>query len=241
MNVIFDRLKNGKETVKDPLFENPNSYGRIEVDTGLCNGCEECKEKCVAGAVSIVGGKAAINDKSCIYCGNCIKECKSGALKNTHEYKLAALEAVENAENEAAGMELRDKIYKRFGRSLVLRSVDTGSCNACMLELGAAQNTYYSLSRYGIEFAASPRHADGIVVTGPVAINMKEALLKTYHAMAEPRLVIAVGACAYDGGIFKKGHGNFDSLDKLLKVDLVIPGCPPSPQAIIYGLNMLMK
>ncbi|MGB7605303.1 MAG: NADH-quinone oxidoreductase subunit NuoB [Lutisporaceae bacterium] len=241
MNVIFDRLKYGKETIKEPLFENPNSYGKIEVNDSLCSGCGECKEKCVVGAISISEGKIAIDEKRCIYCGNCITVCKSQALRNTHDYKMAALEAIENADNEAAGLELKDKIYKKFGRSLVLRSVDTGSCNACMLELSAVQNTYYALSRYGIEFAASPRHADGIVVTGPVAINMKEALLKTYHAMAEPRLVIAVGACAYDGGIFKEGYGNFERLDKLLRVDLVIPGCPPSPQAIIYGLNKLMK
>lgn len=241
MNVFFDRFKNKKETIKDPLYENPNSYGRIEVADGLCDGCGACKEKCVVGAISIVEGKAKIDEKGCIYCNNCIKACKNQALKSTHDYKMAALHAMENAADEAAGMELRDKIYKRFGRSLVLRSVDTGSCNACMLELQAAQNTYYSLSRYGIDFAASPRHADGIVVTGPVAINMKEALIKTYRAMSEPRLVIAVGSCAYDGGIFKQGYGNFETLDKLLKVDLVIPGCPPSPQAIIYGLSKLMK
>jgi Ni,Fe-hydrogenase III small subunit/NAD-dependent dihydropyrimidine dehydrogenase PreA subunit len=241
MNIIFDRLKNGKETVQDPLFDNPNSYGRLEINGSLCNGCGACEEKCAVGAISISEGKAAVDEKGCIYCGSCIKACQSGAIANTHDYKMASLHAVENAVDEAAGLELKEKIYKKFGRSLILRSVDTGSCNACMLELGAVQNTYYSLSRYGIEFAASPRHADGIVVTGPVAINMKEALLKTYHAMAEPRLVIAVGACAYDGGIFKNGYGNFEALDKLLRVDLVIPGCPPSPQAIIYGLNKLME
>lgn len=241
MNILFDRFKNGKETIKEPLYDNPNSYGKIEVDKSLCDGCGICKERCVVGAISISEGKVAIDEKGCIYCNNCISACKSKALKNTHDYKMASMHAVENAADEATGLELSEKIYKRFGRSLVLRSVDTGSCNACMLELSAAQNTYYSLSRYGIDFAASPRHADGIVVTGPVAINMKEALIKTYNAMSEPRLVIAVGACAYDGGIFKKGYGNFESLDKLLKVDLIIPGCPPSPQAIIYGLNKLME
>ena len=241
MNILFDRFKYGKESIKEPIFENPNSYGRIQCDSSLCNKCGDCRKKCTVGAINMYEGKALINEKKCIYCGNCVRECKSSALKNTHDYKMAALEAVESASNEAAGLELKERIYKKFGRSLVLRSVDTGSCNACMLELSAAQNTYYSLSRYGIDFAASPRHADGIVVTGPVAINMKEALLKTYHAMAEPRLVIAVGACAYDGGIFKDGYGNFERLDKLLNVDLVIPGCPPSPQAIIYGLTKLIK
>lgn len=241
MDVLFDRFKNKKETVKDPLYENQYSYGEIEVDSSLCSGCGTCKDKCIVNAINIIGEKAKIDYKKCIFCGNCIVKCSNGALKNTHDYKMAVLEAVDNAENEAAGLELKSKIYKKFGRSLVLRSVDAGSCNACMLELSATQNTYYSLSRYGINFAASPRHADGIVVTGPVAINMKEALLKTYYAMSEPRLVIAAGACAYDGGIFKEGYGNFQKLDELLRVDLVIPGCPPSPQAIIYGLNKLIK
>ncbi|MDP4091426.1 MAG: NADH-quinone oxidoreductase subunit NuoB [Bacillota bacterium] len=241
MNVFFDRFKYGKETIKDPLFDNPDSYGRIELNGSLCNSCGACKEECIVGAVDIFQGKVIIDEKKCIYCGNCINACKAGALKNTHDYRMAVLEAVENADSEAAGLALKNKIYKNFGRSLVLRSVDTGSCNACMLELSATQNTFYSLSRYGIDFAASPRHADGIVVTGPVTINMKEALLKTYYAMSEPRLVIAVGTCAYDGGIFKDAYGNFERLDKLLRVDLVVPGCPPSPQAIIYGLNKLIK
>jgi Ni,Fe-hydrogenase III small subunit/NAD-dependent dihydropyrimidine dehydrogenase PreA subunit len=232
MSVIFDRLKHKRETISEPLYENNYSYGRIITDEDKCSGCGECQKACAVNAINVNNKAAVVDNKKCIYCYKCIDVCSRGALYNSHDYKMADMELV--------GEELRSKIYGRFKRSLVLRSVDTGSCNACMLELSGTQNTYYALSRFGIDFAASPRHSDGIVVTGPVAINMKEALLKTYYAMSEPRLVIAVGACAHDGGIFKNCYGNTEELSKLLPVDLTIPGCPPSPQAIIYGLLKLI-
>ena len=231
MKFIYDRIIYGKESTQDPLSANENSYGRIEVKES-CIGCGACIGECLVGAIKLENGKAKVDSSSCIYCGRCIEACGQGALSESHDYKLA--------EMEMAGDELRKKIYKKFSRSLVLRSVDTGSCNACMLELSAMSNNYYSLTRYGIEFAASPRHADGIVVTGPVAINMKEALIKAYEAMAEPRIVIAAGACAHDGGIFKDSYGVVNTLDEIIPVDLTVPGCPPSPQALIYGLLKLL-
>lgn len=233
MNILFDRIKNKKETIKNPLYENPYSYGKIIVDNDKCSGCMQCKNTCIVNAIEMKDGKADIDYKKCIYCTDCIEACKSQALTNSHDYKMADIEEI--------GMSLKERIHNRFNRSLVLRSVDTGSCNGCMLEISASQNTYYALDRYGIKFAASPRHADGIVVTGPVAINMKEALLKTYYAMAEPRIVIAVGSCAHNGGIFKNGYGNFEELNKIIPVDLTIPGCPPSPQAVIYGMLKFMN
>ena len=232
MSIFTDRLKYGKETVKDPLYDNPFSFGKIIINQNQCNLCQNCLVSCPAGAFSFHEGKLSIDGKKCLYCGNCLDVCEHHALVESHDYKLAEIETAGNA--------LRENIYKIFKRSLVLRSVDTGSCNACLQELTATQNTYYALSRYGIDFAASPRHADGIVVTGPVSINMQDALLKTYHAMSEPRLVIASGACAFDGGIFKEGYASPCKLSDLLPVDLVIPGCPPSPQAIIFGLLKLL-
>lgn len=231
MKFLIDRMKNGKETIKNPLYENRYSYGKVIIDTNKCIGCKSCLKQCLAGAITF-DEKIEIDNKRCIYCRECINSCKIGAIKMTNDYKLSQI--------EIAGEELKNKIYKRFNRSLVLRSVDTGSCNACMLELSASTNTYYSLSRYGINFAASPRHADGLFITGPVTINMKEALIKTYYAMPEPRIVIALGSCAYDGGVFRDGYGNFKSLKDIIPVDVVIPGCPPSPQAIIFGLLKLI-
>lgn len=231
MRFIYDRAMNGIETVKDPLYFNEYSYGRFNVKES-CDFCGKCIDECLVKAIGHDNGRIVIDSNKCIYCGSCMDVCEKAAIENTHDYKMA--EVVE------AGNQLKEKIYSRFKRSLILRSVDPGSCNACMMELSAASNTYYALSRYGIEFAASPRHADGIVVTGPVTINMKEALIKTYEAMAEPKIVIAAGACASGGGVFQDSYGVVKKLNEILPVDLIIPGCPPSPQALIYGLLKLL-
>jgi Ni,Fe-hydrogenase III small subunit/NAD-dependent dihydropyrimidine dehydrogenase PreA subunit len=232
MSIFWDRATHKIETVKDPLFENQNSFGKITVDQGKCSGCEQCKQSCIVGAIDYQDGTLTIEEKKCIYCRNCIRDCPDHALQMSHDYKMASLDHI--------GEELKKKIYAMFHRSLALRSVDTGSCNACMLELAAILNPFYDVSRFGISVVASPRHADGIIVTGPVTINMREALIKTYEAMAPPRLVIALGACGYDGGIYKQGYGSMEPLAEILPVDLLVPGCPPSPQAIIYGLLKLM-
>ncbi|MFA9398985.1 MAG: NADH-quinone oxidoreductase subunit NuoB [Clostridiaceae bacterium] len=237
MNNIFDRIKYGTETIKDPLYNNQFSYGKIIAAENVCNNCKKCISVCAVGAIQIntdaTGGNIVnIDNKKCIYCRNCVNICSESILEMTSDYKMAEL--------ELAGEKLKEKIYNTFKRSLVLRVIDTGSCNACMSELSALQNTFYDISRFGISVAASPRHADGLVVTGVVTKNMKEALEKVYHAMAEPKIIIAVGSCAIDGGIFKDGDGVYDVLNNILPVDLVIPGCPPSPQAIIFGLLTLM-
>lgn len=232
MSIFIDRIKNRLETVKDPLFENPASYGRILVDQSKCNLCGNCRKVCCVDAIDIQDSKLLFNEKKCIYCQNCVRECPTLALEMSHDYKMASLEKM--------GGELKEKIYSKFHRSLALRSVDSGSCNGCMMELSACLNPFWDMSRFGISVVASPRHADGIVVTGPVTINMREAIVKTYEAMAQPRLVIALGACGYDGGIYKKAPGVIEPLNKLIPVDLLVPGCPPSPQAIIHGLLKLM-
>jgi Ni,Fe-hydrogenase III small subunit len=128
----------------------------------------------------------------------------------------------------------------RLGRSLAIRHVDAGSCNACELELHALGNVYYDLERFGLKFVASPRHADVLLVTGPVSLNMREALERTYSAMPAPKWVIAAGACALDGGDFAKSYACVGGVAAVLPVDLHIPGCPPSPQALLTGLLALM-
>lgn len=237
MNNIFDRIKYGTETIKDPLIKSKYSYGKIIIKEDLCIKCGKCMEVCVVDAIKMkispIGENTlSVNQKKCIYCRKCVDICPKSVLKMTCDYKMAEFEDMGNI--------LREKIYNIFKKSLVLRVIDTGSCNACMSELSALQNTFYDISRFGINVAASPRHADGLVVAGAVTENMKEALLKTYDAMAEPKIVIAIGSCAYNGGVFKAGTGVYDELTNILPVDLVIPGCPPSPQAIIFGLLKLM-
>jgi len=128
----------------------------------------------------------------------------------------------------------------RLGRSLAIRHVDAGSCNACELELHALGNAFYDLERFGLKFVASPRHADVLLATGPVTWNMREALERTYQAMPTPKWVIAAGACALDSGIFADSYACVGGVAAVLPVDLHIPGCPPSPATLLKGLLALM-
>ncbi len=135
--------------------------------------------------------------------------------------------------------ELDARMKKLFGRSLKLRAVSAGSCNGCEMELQALSNVVFDLSRFGVQFVASPRHADGLVITGPVTKNMELALRKTYEAVADPKIVIAVGTCAIDGGCFKGSSEVFNGAASIVPVDLFIPGCPPHPLVILNGLLRL--
>jgi len=133
------------------------------------------------------------------------------------------------------------KMNKIFGKSLKIRQVDAGSCNACEWECTALTNPVYDVQRFGVDFVASPRHADAILATGPVSRQMELALKKTYIAMPEPKLVISCGDCAIDGGIYKGSYATRDGVSNVVPVNCHIPGCPPSPDTIIKGLLKLMK
>ena len=135
--------------------------------------------------------------------------------------------------------QLKHKIDAAFGGSLAIRVVDAGSCNACELELHALNNPYYDLERFGLKFVASPRHADVLLVTGPVTKNMREALQRTFDAMPAPKWVVAVGACALDGGVFSSSPACLGGVANIIPVDLAIPGCPPAPLTLIKGLLAL--
>jgi NADH-quinone oxidoreductase B subunit len=130
---------------------------------------------------------------------------------------------------------------RRLGRSLSIREVDAGSCNGCELEIHALNNAYYDVERFGIRFVASPRHADVLMVTGPVTKNMREALERTYHAVPNPKWVIAVGDCAHDGGCFAGSYAVVGGVSAVVPVDLHIPGCPPTPTAMLRGLLALLE
>jgi Ni,Fe-hydrogenase III small subunit len=131
---------------------------------------------------------------------------------------------------------LSDDVLALLGRALAIRHVDAGSCNGCELEIHAANNPYYNLEGLGIKFVASPRHADMLLVTGPVSRNMEQALRRTYDAMPEPKLVVAIGDCGCDGGIFGENYASRGRVANVLPVDVAVPGCPPQPDAIIQGI-----
>jgi Ni,Fe-hydrogenase III small subunit len=139
-------------------------------------------------------------------------------------------------EIEVLGPRLAEEIRRRFGRSLAIRQVDAGSCNGCELEIGGLAGPHYDLERYGLHVVASPRHADCLLVTGPVTRNMAQALRLTWEATPDPKIVIAVGDCGRDGGIFAGSYAVVGGVAEVIPVDAVIPGCPPSPRALLAGI-----
>ena len=141
-------------------------------------------------------------------------------------------------EFEASGRELQARINQVLGRSLHIREVDAGSCNGCEIEIVGLNSPVYDIERFGIHFVASPRHADMLLVTGPVTRNMELALRKTYDAMPAPRLVVAVGACGCSGGIFGQNYASCGGVDRVIPVDVYIPGCPPNPHALLHGIRL---
>jgi Ni,Fe-hydrogenase III small subunit len=152
-----------------------------------------------------------------------------------------AAPAVDNAALAELAASVDRAAKRRLGRSLSIREVDAGSCNGCELEIHALNNAFYDLERFGFKFVASPRHADVLLVTGPVTKNMHEALERTYNATPNPKWVVAVGDCAADGGIFAGSYAVVGGVDKVVPVDLHIGGCPPDPVALLKGLLALMQ
>jgi Ni,Fe-hydrogenase III small subunit/formate hydrogenlyase subunit 6/NADH:ubiquinone oxidoreductase subunit I len=191
----------------------------------------------------------AIDLGRCVFCGRCA-EVGGDAVELGRELELASrgrerlVVAVERGPGgrtvavapPPAGPEVAELVRRTLGRSLHLRHLDAGSCNACDWELSALLNPVYDVRRLGIDFVASPRHADGVVVTGPVTRNLDAAVRRTWEAVPEPRIAIAVGACATSGGIAGRSYASAGGAAEVLPVDVFVPGCPPRPEAIIFGI-----
>ena len=186
---------------------------------------------------------AAIDLGKCIFCDEC-ERVSNGAIRFSNDYKIAAskkdhLVVATGAvykEYVVSAIEARKEIHKLFGRSLKLRQVSAGGCNGCEMELSACGNVNFDMGRFGIDFVASPRHADGVVITGPITKNMAHALLDAYKSISEPKIVLAVGACAISGGVFADSEELNREFLSVVKVDLYIPGCPPHPLTIINAI-----
>ena len=191
--------------------------------------CGVCVNACPVKAISLVDGAPVIDYKKCIFCGKCVEVCAERVLQHSNKEALAEI-LIE------AQTEVKEIVTAKLGRSLHVRHVDAGSCNACDFEMCALSNPIYDLHRYGIAFVASPRHADMIMVTGVVTRNLEQALRMTYEAMPEPRLVMACGACAAGGETFGSTYAIVGKVADVVPVDIAVPGCPPRPSAMIVAL-----
>jgi Ni,Fe-hydrogenase III small subunit/NAD-dependent dihydropyrimidine dehydrogenase PreA subunit len=193
----------------------------------------------------------SIDAGRCVYCAACVSACPTGAISMTSRTELARprrAEMIERPPELVSGIDAllaadraRARILAAHGRSLHVRHLDAGSCNGCDWEIAALLNPYHDVQRLGIDFVASPRHADLLLVTGVVTRNLEEAALRTYDAMPEPRLVVAVGACAISGGVFAGSPQIRDGAAAILPVDVFVPGCPPRPEAIIEGMLLALE
>ena len=191
--------------------------------------CGACVNACPVKAITLVDGAPEIDYKKCIFCGKCVEVCAERVLQHSNKEALAEI-LIE------AQTEVKEIVTAKLGRSLHVRHVDAGSCNACDFEMCALSNPIYDLHRYGIAFVASPRHADMIMVTGVVTRNLEQALRMTYEAMPEPRLVMACGACAAGGETFGSTYAIVGKVADVVPVDIAVPGCPPRPSAMIVAL-----
>jgi formate hydrogenlyase subunit 7 len=205
------------------LAANRTGGPHVELDYGRCIACNLCVEACPAGALT-----------ASHHC----------ALTASHHWEMASLRREDllwgKAVRSEAGRRLQRQITRQFGRSLHIRHVDAGSCNGCESELQALNNPFYNLHRLGIFFTASPRFADLLLITGVVTSRMREAVLATYRAMPEPRWVMAAGACAISGGTMTAADRPDAGASTVVPVDVFVPGCPPSPAAVIAGLLLLL-
>lgn len=206
----------------------------VTLDLGKCVFCGMCAE--VDTAIRMTNlCELAVSSKSVLQSSAKYKLGPDGAHEKV--ISISPDETVFADKNfDEVGEKLKKRIQKTIGRSLHIREVDAGSCNGCEIEIVGLSSPVYDIERFGIHFVASPRHADMLLVTGPVTRNMELALKKTYDAMPSPRLVVAVGACGCSGGAFGRNYATCGGVDRILPVDVYIPGCPPNPHALLHGI-----
>jgi Ni,Fe-hydrogenase III small subunit/Pyruvate/2-oxoacid:ferredoxin oxidoreductase delta subunit len=247
LQVSLARLKQGHRTIAYPAQEPtlPERFrGLPVIDAAKCkDGCQACADACPTRAITTDGKLPRLDLGRCLFCVDCVEACPEAAIRYTQDYRLATRRR-EDLHLQGDPLKLAEALEETsrrlFGRSLKLRQVSAGGCNACEADLNVLSTVVFDLGRFGIQFVASPRHADGIVVTGPVSENMRSALLETYAAIPAPKLVIAVGACAISGGPYVDNPEVHNGCASILPVDLFVPGCPPHPLTILDGLLRLL-
>lgn len=243
---LIARFRQGYRThrfPKEPPQLPPTYQGYpVFIKDSCLSDCTLCKDACPVDAITIDNRELKLDMGRCLFCGRCQQVCPSEALTFSHDYRLASnqrkgLVVMDGEADRTALVETANRVFKR---SLKLRQVSAAGCNACEADTNVLGTLTFDLSRFGIQFVASPRHADGILVTGPVSQNMKLALHKTLDAIPSPKIVIAVGACAISGGPFRDHDEVHNGISDILPVDLYIPGCPPNPWTILDGLLRML-
>jgi Ni,Fe-hydrogenase III small subunit/formate hydrogenlyase subunit 6/NADH:ubiquinone oxidoreductase subunit I len=241
--------------------------GCPEFDFAAWSDARPAAEACPTGAIALSESEGlrqvTVDYGRCIFCGECEQASVDGAVRMTQRFELAATDrrnlvltaaytlhpdgshaalqsATSGAGAEDPGKRIAAAIHNLLGRSLSIRHVDAGSCNGCEQEIVALNNPVHDIERFGIHFVASPRHADMLLVTGPVTRNMELALRKTWAATPQPKVVAAVGACGISGGIFGTNYASLGGVDAVIPVDVYIPGCPPRPEALLHGILLAL-
>jgi Ni,Fe-hydrogenase III small subunit/ferredoxin len=249
LNIIRERLKQGHRTIAYPAGDAPSLPDRFRglpvLDESLCpDECRACVEACPTDAVTRDQQGLRMDLGRCLFCTDCGEACPEGGIRFTQDYRLAVRNrddlVLRSGHRLAIARPLEQKMRRLFGRSLKLRQVSAGGDSSAEADLNVLSTVVFDMGRFGIQFVASPRHADGLVVTGPVTANMKLALLKTYAAVAPPKIVVAVGACAISGGVFRDLPEVRNGVEGILPIDLYIPGNPPHPLTILDGLLRLL-
>ncbi len=243
------RYAQGTQYIPDPRQANPVGFrGAPLIGAAPCeSGCEACRDACHVQAITLRPAdtqQVEIDLGRCVMCGDCAPVCPPHKLSFTNAFRLASGDRaglVTTASRPVPDpVAVSSALHQRFGRSLKLRSVSAGGCNACELEMTALSNVNFDIGRYGIDFVASPRHADGLVLTGPITRNMAHALQSCWDAMPEPKLVIAVGACAISGSPFDGSSAVDREFLERFTPTLFVPGCPPHPLTFVCGVLDLL-
>lgn len=238
------RASQGSQIIPDPRQAKPAGYrGKPVIAERPCDsGCASCQAVCPTRAIELA--PVRIDLGRCVLCGDCEPACPADKLSFDNDFKTAATErealTVSAARPAIDPVKVSAALRRRFGRSLKLRSVSAGGCNACELEVNALTNVNFDIGRYGIDIVASPRHADGLVLTGPISRNMAQALQLCWDGMPDPKLVIAVGACGISGSPFEDGAALDRRFLERFKPTLYVPGCPAHPLTFISGILDLL-
>jgi Ni,Fe-hydrogenase III small subunit/ferredoxin len=248
INTLKIRKNQGSQAIPDVTKAEIRKpfRGLPSIDSSKCGKCTICREICPVEAISI--RPLSIDLGKCVFCGDCERLCPNKSIVFSNFFKISStsreyliVDGKKNGEEYLAdAIEARKEIKKIFGSSLKLRQVSAAGCNGCEWELNACGNPNFDMGRFGIDIVASPRHADGILITGPISANMAPALEDAYRCTPDPKIVILAGSCAISGGVFQGSPAlNREFLEKH-QVDLYIPGCPVHPLTVVNGIKQFM-